>query len=433
MKNGDINNKEFEKFLEYNKIINDYEESVDSITRSGKEMKDTGYLVYNNDYNELKQMLSYNYYKKNLNGDIKKKMFPYFDIDKFNKIKPLEPIKIKSADYIKNIIINFDCILVTEKVINIFSHKKENLLSFTAKNDKITLSINHKEKLELKHKNFILDKGSYDKNEPYNNEINNIFNSINAFFKFENKIANNLVEDRTKYGLLLKKSWIDEWKDYSNYEYIKKNYLNEIKNNNIPKNQENLIIKEIIEDREENKFKYKFPSETTSIEFKDEYELKNALKEEQLILVNSDFKCCFPYFNSSFLGTKYQFSSGIMKLFFQTNNFISFKTNDNIFSFEKIFGEIDESNEDLKQLIKIFCFQHSFPDNETKVYNVGNCLKDKIILINKNKIQKYKNNFNYDALSENLKKIIKTKKEIMKINNIIDYEKLNDNIMDKII
>ena len=50
-----------------------------------------------------------------------------------------------------------------------------------------------------------------------------------------------------------------------------------------------------------------------------------------------------------------------------------FKIIDNILLFENIIEKEEEkekdSNGDLRQLIKIFCYQKSFPDIETKKYN----------------------------------------------------------------
>ena len=431
MKKENIRNEEFDKFLNYIKIIHEYEENVESFSKSPNEIKEEGYLIYKDDYDELKDLLNYNNYKKYLNYD-KKGNKPYFNINKFNQIKLLEPIKIKSIDYIKNIIINIGCILVTREIFELVSNKKEKPFAFTANKSKITLSIKYNETLEIDHKNFILDNNSFDKNSPNYNEIMEIFESINKYSSFENSITNNLIDNRQKYGLLLRKAWIDEWKNYSNYENIKNKYFNEI-NPKINSKQKNIIIKEIIDFREENKFKYKYLSATKAIEVKDELELKNILKNEKLILVNSDFKNYFPYLKNGFLNTKFQYLNGKMNLIFDKNSTLSFNSNDNIFSLDKICEETDDLNIDLNQLIKIFCFQHSFPDIETKEYNDGKIQRNKIILINKNKIQKYKDNFNYKVLSENLKEIIQNKKELINDRNIIDYNKLSDSIIDNII
>ena len=435
MKNENINDKEFDKFLSYNKAIYEYEENVNSFSRAINKITEEGYLVYLDDYNAIKELLNYNNYKKLLNAKNKNIKNSYFNINKFNQIKLLEPIKIKSADYIKNIILTVGCVLITKELFELISNKKEKSIFFNADKNKITLSIKNNEKLEFNHTNFILNLETLDKNSPNYKEINDIYESIINYFTFENEIANNLIEDRDKYGLLLKKTWIDEWKKYSNYDNIKSKYFNELQKVNTKRlKPNNIIIKEIIDYIEENKFKYKYPSEAEIIEVKNDIDLKNILKREQLFLVGSDFKNCFPYLKNEVLRTKFRYCNGKMNLIFDKNLSLPFNSNDNILSFDKIFGEIvDDSKLDLRQLIKIFCFQHSFPDIETKEYNNINIKRNKIILINKNKIQKYKDNYNYKVLVENLKKIIKNKKEIINNKDVIDYEKLNDNIMDKII
>ena len=228
MKNENINDKEFDKFLSYNKAIYEYEENVNSFSKSRNIITEKGYLVYLDDYNAIKELLNYNNYKKFLNVNNKYIKNSCFNINKFNQIKLLEPIKIKSADYIKNIILTVGCILITKELLELISNKNEKPISFNADKNKITLSIKNNEKLEFNHTNFILNLETLDKNSPNYKEINDIYESIIKYFTFENEIANNLIEDRDKYGLLLKKTWIDEWKKYSNYDNIKSKYFNEL-------------------------------------------------------------------------------------------------------------------------------------------------------------------------------------------------------------
>ena len=230
MKNENVNNEEFDKCLSYCKAIYEYEENVNSFCKSLNEIKEEGYLVYLDDYSDIKELLNYNNSKKFLNGNNKNKKNFYFNINKFNQIKLLEPIKIKSIDHLDNIIINIGCILITKELFELLSNNKEKPISFIANKNKITLLLKNKEKLDLNHSNFImeLDKSSHNDN----NEIKDIYNSMGAYLLFENSIINNSIEDRAKYGLLLKKTWIDEWKNYSNYENIQSKYFIELTNYN---------------------------------------------------------------------------------------------------------------------------------------------------------------------------------------------------------
>ena len=117
MKNENINDKEFDKFLSYNKAIYEYEENVNSFSRAINKITEEGYLVYLDDYNAIKELLNYNNYKNFLNAKNKNIKNSCFNINKFNQIKLLEPIKIKSADYIKNIILTVGCILITKELL----------------------------------------------------------------------------------------------------------------------------------------------------------------------------------------------------------------------------------------------------------------------------------------------------------------------------
>ena len=214
--------EEFKEFVDLLDSIDKYDKRIESIKKSGRIRDEKGYLVENSEFIELKNKINY---KRNrgylyLNED---KLYSEFKNIQFERNQKLQPIKIYSADYIKNIIINLDCVLIMKELFKLVNINKTNEVSFDADNNKITLFLKGNEKIELTHRNLILDKYSFDKNISINNEIQLIFDSINNFFKFENNIMNKQNDNMKKTGYLLKKSWIDEWKNFSNYEYIKKN------------------------------------------------------------------------------------------------------------------------------------------------------------------------------------------------------------------
>ena len=236
------------------------------------------------------------------------------------------------------------------------------------------------------------------------------------FYEFENKSFQKDIS-----GYLLKKEWIDEWKNYSNYEYFKKNYLENNKNilNKYSQDYKKLI-KEIIDYREKHKNRYKFPSESSIIKANNEKELRNILKNGPLVLVNYSFQSCFSNLKNKYDCTKYKYSNGEITILFRDKTKLSLLCDDLILAEENIIGDDQGKQEeqdgkdlniDLKQLIRIFCFQHSLPDIENKDYYKENIKRENIILINKNKIEKYKNHFNYKELCDKLEKIIKTKND----------------------
>ena len=429
MKNKDINSEELQEFIKYNKAMFEYEKRFDSLSDSKSTKEEKGYLVYNDDFIELKKNLNYEYNKYYLNRNQENRIhFPF----KYEQIKKLEPIEIKSVNYIKDLIINLNCVLVTKELFDLIAIKNKTSISFLVDKDYLTLILNFRDKLQLKHQKFVLNIFSFPKDEPDLGVVDAIYNSILKYFDYENYMINELKNNNKKsgHGHLVTKKWIDEWKKYTNYESIKDKYF--FQNNNIAKNIYS-IYKEIIDYKEKNK--YTTISETEIIIVKDKDELTSMLQQESLGFVDSQFIQVCPYFKEkrsyNYLLTYYM-SNGILEIF-RGKDAISFKCNDNIISFDNIIGKEDEANDDLKQLIKIYFFQKHLIEDNNKYYKRNIITKD-IILINKNKIQNYKDSFDYEDLLTKLDKIILTIPELKKYNNKnIDYENLNENVLDKII
>ena len=241
MKNNDINSEEFQEFLKYNKAMFEYEKRADTLSNSNTITEERGYLVYYDDFMELKKMLNYDLNKFYLKRNKESSIYSSF---KFEQIKKLEPIEIKSVAYIKDIIINIKCVLVTKELFDLIINKSKNAISFLVDKEYLTLNLKYQEKLELKHNKLILDNIDFDLNEPVS-EINIIYNSMLKYFIYDNNMINELNKSIKKsgHGNLVTKKWIDEWKKYTNYEFIKNKYFFE--NSNIEKNK-NFIYKEII-------------------------------------------------------------------------------------------------------------------------------------------------------------------------------------------
>ena len=368
--------KNYDELIKYNNSILEYDKEVSEFNKSSLPIESKGYLIYNSDFYKLKELLNYNSYKmRDKHRKNKTKKFDFKEED-IKKIKKLEVIKIISEEFIKDKILYNDCVLITEKLQDLISNKYGNCIKFTAQKGKIILFIKHNKQLEFKHNNLILSLQRKDSKE---DEIKNIYDSMLKYFIFENKIIEQLNENYPIYGsaLLVGKNWLDKWKKYSNYEQIKENYL--IQNwENISINIRKDLFNELIDYRETNKYLYLIPSEN-DILINNKNEITNILQKNQLALIDLSFKNFFPYLKSKAIEIKYQLSNGEIAIKLGNKPDLVLKANDNILSIGNIIQqkeqeaqeeqeENDLDNKDLRQLIKIFCFQRSFPDIENKQY-----------------------------------------------------------------
>jgi len=211
-------NKEFEEFIKLITSLNNYEKRIESINNSFNSDNDIGYLVDKDEFIEIKNSINYKTNKNYLNPYKEDQLFSEFKISKFENVKKLDAIEINSADYIKNIILNLNCVLITKELFGLVNINTKKQISFIAKKGNLTLILKNNEKLDLSPNNFILDNSSFNKIIPKNsvkNEINLICEQMLKFYEFENK---SFQKDNS--GYLLKKEWFDEWKNYSNYEYF---------------------------------------------------------------------------------------------------------------------------------------------------------------------------------------------------------------------
>ena len=167
MKNGQI-----EKFKEYIHSTFDYENKIDEYIRSYKEVEGEGYLVFSDDFINFKNKIKYKYCKHFSSLKDDKELISLFDINSYEQIKKLEPIEIKSADYIKSIILYINCNLITKELFNIISIKKGKTVKFKVKNKLITLFLNNNEQLKLTHTKFLFDPKSLNINDSnYEDEL----------------------------------------------------------------------------------------------------------------------------------------------------------------------------------------------------------------------------------------------------------------------
>lgn len=425
--------QKLQRFIEYNNSIFDYDKKISSFDKSPDPIEGKGYLVDYDNFHKLKQLLNYDRFKTYKIRGKDEKINTLFNSNNFDKIEKLKAIESRSPYYIKNIIININCVLITEELFNLVFFTKEKPITFSVQKKNLTLKLKNMQLLELKHNNLVLDYSSFDKNEEDYDEIKNIYDSIRNYFTLENKIIEQLNQNKIKYGygLLVRNFWLNEWKKYTNYEYLKEKYFYQYEKYN--KEIEKLIFNEIIDYREKNNNRYPYPSETDIIKVNNVDELKNILKEESLVIIDSNFKKKFSYFNYKNDQIQYEIYNGEIAIKLRGQPIFLLKSENNILSFNNINEDEEDLNYDLIQLIKIYCFQRSLPDFENKNVKSFKIGRNNIILINKSIIKKYKENFGYSELIPKLEKIINSMYKIKKNGNIIDYDKIDENILDKII
>jgi hypothetical protein len=219
--------QKLKKFIDYNNSILNYDEKISSLNKSLEPTEGSGYLVDYDEFYKLKKLLNYNHYKTHRKFSNQAKINSLFNSNNFDKIQRLKAIETRSTYYIKNIIININCVLITEELFNLISITKEKPITFIVQKNDLTLILKNGQQLELKHKNLVLDNFSFDKNDQDYDEIKNIYDSMKKYFNCENQIISQLNQNKKKscYGFLIRNSWLNEWKKYTNYDYFKGKYL----------------------------------------------------------------------------------------------------------------------------------------------------------------------------------------------------------------
>ena len=143
-------------------------------------------------------------------------------------------------------------------------------------------------------------------------------------------------------GYLIEKDWIDKWKHQIKYENIKSDYL-VISNKSIKE-----IIDKLIYIFEENKYKLIDLKEIKYNELNVKQKIKEYLKNNSLVLVNSDFIESFKQIH--FLKEiNYILYENTIDINFGSGDPLKFKTIDNII--QPLFGEIE--NELIKNVDNI--------------------------------------------------------------------------------
>ena len=399
---GNLNDPQIEIFIKINEAIYDNEQHIQDIfNKSSNPINEEGYLINLKDLEDLKINVNYEEFKKyksnqKYNESYQDKIKSIFDNKKFQEIKKIEQIKFKNTRYITNMLLNDNkFILINHKLWEVISDNekdiKEKAISYTILRTKIILYLENNEQLELSHKNNIFDKNSCKYNQSFN-EFYQLSNQIFIYYKFEKKFLNELKNNSfsSTNGYLVSESWLNEWKNYTNYENIKNKYFDKIDE------KEKEIINELINYREQYKDKYKIPNITNIVIINKINELESHLKKESLAIIDSNFSNLFPYFKGEYNLISYTLGKNQIQI--NLNESMIVKSYNNIILSNNDINDLI----DLKILIKIFFFQKELINeinNNTKNNYVN---KQNLYIINNKIFHNYKNHFEYKILSNHL-------------------------------
>ena len=425
-------------FKNYNSAIYNNEMNMAENLNNPDNSKYNGYLIFLNDLEEIKEQIKYDECKKLLESQNEKNNdwnLIFKDLKNLEKIN-IPPVKPIISECIKNLLLNKNkLILISSELFKVISDNNDESISFGInKNNQITFYLD--EELKLQHNNFIFDEKSIKFNRSNFSEIKEIYRSVSKYYIFENNFKNELQNNTSqlKNGFLIRNSWFENWKKYTNYEKLKCYFDNQQNESEISEENKIKIINDIILYRAENKNLYSKPDKLEVIFLKDPKEFMSLLDEDDLIIIEnsrhlSSFREFFP--QSNFGLTSYSLIYGNIKI--NLNESLYFYADNNIISINNLI-----SNEilDLIQLIKIYCFQEELQQliNYEDKNNTNFQNKNNIVLVNKNIIRKFKDNYGY----KNLCDYFGRKKHILndlidKKEKIIRYELLTNDILNKII
>lgn len=384
--------------------------------------KSRGYLLNIKTINDMKEKYFYNIFKNYLSDSSNFELYFY---QKFKAGIPHcnydDKIFITSKELVKSLEENNEYVLVNFNIWkmtkNSTFNKKEGLISYENNSDYLILFLNSIETVYFSPNSSIISKNSFFKSENIKqSEINKIYKSIPVYFMFEAEIINDLRQLKTedkKEGYLISKQWLNDWKKYSDYENIKKNFLS--KNLLDEDNIKQCINKNFIKNKT-------VLNDIQSLHLDINKLFISFSKGKEFVIVNSDFFNIFVKNLEIQQKNKIRFLPNNKKIIFDfdeskiDNKFKIFYSYNNIISIE-----IRDSFKIVHNLIGLFIYQENIKlkINENKSENNINNLK----LIDKKWISDIKKNYSYDTLSEMIKNEDFIKENINNFKDINDKEK----------
>ena len=237
--------------------------------------------------------------------------------------------------------------LITEDLYKVLSDDSQNDTPFLFSKKDYKIVINEKiyfDKMEISK--YSLSYDSYNIYQPFIDEITKVCKSIIKYYEFEIDFIN---RHKQEYGYFISKKWIDEWKKLSNYEEIKKKYLNGDKLEKEKEKEEN-IINELVNTFEKDTIERLSPIKSINYD----YEIKSFLENDSLVIVNFDFLSELN--KGTPFSSYYEIIGNTIKLGF--NDKLNFKINENIISCKEPDMKISFNDE--KNNYNFFGFNYTY-------------------------------------------------------------------------
>ena len=389
-------------FIEFEKYIKDL-----NSTHDDKFEKHHGYLINLKKIEEIKHKINY---EQNKSKYIDFNFSPSDGVQK--KDYTIEEIEFRDSNYLLNMLFNGNqYILINKDLWKLLCKEgKENTppIIYEINYSKIKFKLSEDQTMlifsnYLNNNNLIEKKFFYQQyNDQYNNYeynyidvIDNIYPIIEGYYKYEKEFQENLkswIKGRIHFGYLVDLDWFEQWEKFYDYLNIKSNYLEQYKD-------KKEIIDHIIFIQALNTKKQISLGEPKINKFHNKNHLDSFLKRNKLALINTSLITSSVDLKNFIIN--YQLYDNKVEFFFDKQEPLIIETKCNIISYDNS----NNNNSNLLQLAKLFYFRKSLIKKMLKSHETNNNETiNKIILIKKEMINRYKYYFNYETLSNLLKK-----------------------------
>ena len=293
MKENDNDNKvDPNQVYNYVKAIFNYEKEVEKIS-TNYPWSETffGYIIKLKDYEQLKNKVKYDDLKKFINDEnlCKQEIFKLIKSNEINDYILREFDRLRNIDrkeFLDSIKRNKEYKLINKGLWDVIYGQEKSPLMYLVDYPEITIYLNKKKEKEIIAPFSCINNNILNQKSLISfggDKIMNIAKSIIEFHKFESEIEFNLKNKnkdiKKNSGYFISKNWVDNWKNYIDYDRIN---FNEKENDLIIK-----IINQVNKYLKENKGKKMLEMEVLNFKSSDEFE--KYLKKGSLVLINEVF------------------------------------------------------------------------------------------------------------------------------------------------
>ena len=372
--------------LSYSQAFDDFKNYVKRINSENSDKKrHKGYLISLNRYNEFKEVLN-NIQNPN-------------DNNKCNSQRNIKLKPVDTSDLMEQINHNYKFIIINEALhqkICSLNYQNTHQIKYKITPTKIILFTENGKVLQFKNnKDNKIDKSSFIKidNNFQKEDAEKIYKDIINYYKLERDITemlnNKNIQEEKYMGFLVDKLWLDNWKEYSFYDKIKKEYSINKKKSKV------IIIDRIKKEQENSNINYYEIADIENYIIED----MNALYSEEnsnksYVLINQDFLYNFKHnLNNIFLPIEFYLSYQNIEIRPYQKDPINFQAYDNIIKKKSNNNNLYSSSY-LKHLIKRFYFRKEFFSED----NIFQKQLTKAYIINKNIVNKLKEIFKINVI-----------------------------------